>query len=311
MGQSETLNKKSIVLTGASGFIGKKLTKALIEAGYHVKGFSRSDRGSKSISGYSSVVWDTDSMNGWTQELENTYAVINLAGEPIASGRWSWTKRQRILQSRLKSITALGSAIQKASSPPTHFIQASAIGYYGTKPAMKTMENSHEGAGFLANVCSQVEGQTLKIPTEYTTRLRIGIVLDQQEGALSKMTAPMRFGFCGYPGTGRQYVSWIHIDDLVRAILHILETDQPQRVYNLTSPQPVTMKELLKLSARQRRISICTPIPAPLLGLVFGKQMAEETILASQHVLPGSLLSDGFRFVYPDCSAAIKDLFTV
>ncbi len=309
--ESEQTSSKCVVVTGATGLIGSRLCAALLDEGYHVKGFSRGGEAFTDVPGYFPVTWQTKNTDGWGHELEGVYAVINLAGEPIASGRWTRQKKERILRSRLQSIASLSDAIKESNSPPTRFIQASAIGFYGIDTALNTLEDDSPGTGFLAHVCQQLENLTNGVPVTHTTQLRTGIVLDRHQGALPKMTGPMRFGICGYPGSGKQYVSWIHIDDQISAILHILKRAEPQRVYNMTAPSPVTIRDLMREAAKHKPTLPCAPVPPFMMALAFGHTMARETVLASQHVLPGNLLSEGFHFSHPDCPSAIEELFRV
>jgi uncharacterized protein len=301
--------KHKVVITGISGLIGQRLAARLINHGYEVIGLSRRPKAHPELEnkGIRMAQWGSLGDTGWYDYLDGADALINLAGENIASGRWSHMRRDAILQSRIESVQLCKRAISTVSRKPQFFLQGSAIGYYGVSPG-KVAEEGPAGTGFLAAVCRQVEEAAIGIQGTRVVCLRTGIVLSSEAGALSKILAPMKWGIAGYPGNGQQYISWIHIDDLAEALLFLLTSGSRRTIYNLTSPHPVTMKQLVVLAAGIRRALLILPIPASVLAIAGGKQMVRETLLASQQIIPEALLSEGFAFRYPDPETALADL---
>jgi len=301
--------KQKVIITGITGLIGRRLAKHLISHGYEVIGLSRNPDIETDLKhhGVKMASWGGDGDTGWYDELNSSYALINLAGENIASGRWSRTRREAILHSRLESVQRCRRGIDAVSEKPELFFQGSAIGYYGLS-AGEVGEGGTSGTGFLADVCRQVESSAIQIQSTRVVCLRTGIVLSAVGGALPEMMAPMRWGIAGYPGSGKQYVSWIHIDDLADAILFLLTNSGSRPIYNLTSPSAVTMKHLVVALAGKRGAPVILPVPAGVLAIINGWQMVRETLLASQQIIPESLLADGFVFRYPEVEKALADL---
>ncbi len=304
--------KKRIVITGITGIIGRQTAGVLNAAGYEVYGLSRSPtRDVKGLHEQINVVqWGVDGDTSWHRVFEGAFAVINLAGENIASGRWSKRRKELVLQSRLDGIAMCRQAIDSVSEKPQLFVHGSAIGYYGIHPGLVPDENGMVGDGFLASVCREVEQAVHQTINTRIAILRTGIVLSAKAGALPAITAPMRFGIGGYPGNGKQFLSWIHVHDAANAILHLLDYNKEVPVWNLTAPESVTMKELVRLAAKLKNAKIVLPVPAPALYLLNGKQMVDETLLASQQVIPRALLDSGFNYSFPDLKSALTDCFS-
>jgi hypothetical protein len=259
------------------------------------------------------VNWDGKTAAGWTRELEGAAAVINLAGRSI-NCRFTEENRREILSSRVDSTRALVAAIGRAATPPPVFVQASGIGYYGASGERIVDETAPAGADFMAEVCQQWEAALQEFPIAATRKviLRIGIVLGRGEGALAVLERLTKAYLGGAAGRGRQFVSWIHIDDLVRMIATAMERDDLTGVFNATAPHPVTNAELMRELRRVLRRPWSPPVPAPLVR--FGAWlMGTEGDLALQsfRVSPKRLLDAGYTFEYPHLRDALRNLYGV
>jgi uncharacterized protein (TIGR01777 family) len=299
-----------VIITGATGFIGRALCKAL-HKDYEVIALSRdASRAAKSIGEMATVIeWDGRTTGSWFQQANGAFAIINLAGESIASGRWTESKKAGILHSRLDSARAVIDAIKQMDKKPTVVIQASAIGFYGSRQDEPLDEESTPGKGFLANVCRDVENSVEKIE-ELGVRcivIRTGVVLGRDGGAFVKLVKPFRFYLGGHLGNGRQWFSWIHLEDQIAAIKFLMENEHLKGVFNLTAPQPVTMKEFCKILGKVMHRPVWLNIPAFAARLAFG-EMADEMLLSGQKVLPKRLLNTGFDFKYTDVKKALIDI---
>jgi len=299
-----------VVITGATGFIGRALCKELCKD-YEVIALSRdSSRATKSIGDQAKVVeWDGRTTGSWFQQANGAFAIINLAGENIASGRWNESKKAGILHSRLDSARAVREAIKQMNKKPSVVIQASAIGYYGSRQNEQLDENSAPGKGFLANVCQRVESSVEKV-AEMGVRcivIRTGVVLGRDGGAFVKLAKPFRFFLGGHLGSGRQWFSWIHLQDEVGAIKFLMENEHIKGVFNLTAPEPVTMKKFCKILGKVLHRPSLLKVPGFAARLIFG-EMANEMLLSGQKVLPKRLLNTGFDFKYTDVKHALNDI---
>ena len=299
-----------VVITGATGFIGRALCKELCKD-YEVIALSRdSSRATKSIGDQAKVVeWDGRTTGSWFQQANGAFAIINLAGENIASGRWNESKKAGILHSRLDSARAVCEAIKQMNKKPSVVIQASAIGYYGSRQNEQLDENSAPGKGFLANVCQRVESSVEKV-AEMGVRcivIRTGVVLGRDGGAFVKLAKPFRFFLGGHLGSGRQWFSWIHLQDEVGAIKFLMENEHIKGVFNLTAPEPVTMKKFCKILGKVLHRPSLLKVPGFAARLIFG-EMANEMLLSGQKVLPKRLLNRGFDFKYTDVKHALNDI---
>jgi uncharacterized protein len=235
-------------------------------------------------------------------------AMIHLSGETVA-GRWIEARKRRIRDSRVVSTGNLASALAQAEKPPQTFICASAIGYYGNRGNEILTEESPCGEGFLAAVSREWEAAT-QVAADAgirTANLRIGIVLSRDGGALKQMLLPFRLGLGGRIGSGRQWFSWIHIDDLVAAVLHILQNAKLHGPVNMVAPNAVTNEEFTKTLARTLHRPVLFPVPAFVLRVAFG-EFAEEGLLASARAVPGKLSANGFTFHRPELRPALEEL---
>ncbi|WP_291327499.1 TIGR01777 family oxidoreductase [Desulfovibrio sp. UCD-KL4C] len=293
-----------VVITGGTGFIGRKLSRALVAKGYQVIALTRSTRVSD-ISGVRNVVWDGESSSGWEEFIDGATAVVNLAGENIASGRWSTAKKNRILHSRLAAGHAVTEGVTKAKNRPKVVVQASAIGFYGPRGAEPVTEETQSGDSFLAEVSKKWEASTAGIESYGIRRVivRTSMVLGCG-GALSKMIGPFKLGLGSYLGHGHQGVSWIHIDDEVWAIIYLIENKTCSGVYNLSSTHPVTSNKFTDTLGEVLGKRVFLRVPSVLLKLILG-QMAEEVLLTGQFVLPERLITAGFNFEHLDLKEAL------
>lgn len=301
-----------IIITGASGFIGSALSVAAIENNYEVFALTRNPKKKSDVidERVRMVGWDARTANGWLQQAEEADAIVNLAGENIGSGLWTNSKKRTILESRLHAGAAVNEAIRRARKKPRVLVQASAIGFYGSRGDEILDEFSTAGDGFLAEVVRKWEESTAEVTPQGVRRviMRNAIVLGKEGGMLSRLTLPFRLFLGGHPGTGKQWFSWIHIQDLVRAILFSIEIKNFSGIFNAAAPEPLPMKEFFKLLAKQLNRPSWLHIPSPLLKALMG-DMAEDTLLTSQRVMPHRLLEAGFKFSYPSAESALRHIF--
>lgn len=300
-----------IILTGGTGFIGAPLRERLLEEGHDVILLTRnpSHAGSQPSGKLKTVFWDGKNPGPWADKINGADAVINLAGEPIAAKRWSDAQKKRIQESRLDATRAVVSAIQKAAKKPHLLINASAVGYYGNVPEGEVTEDHPRGTDFLSETCSRWEeaARTAEPLGVRVVRLRIGIVLEKNGGALKKMLPPFRFFMGGPLGSGRQWFPWIHREDVIGVILFALKNQNLSGPVNLTAPQSVTMKEFCTTLGQVMHRPSWAPVPAIVLKLLLG-EMA-DLLLSGQKAVPKKLLEAGYSFQHPNLEEALKSLF--
>lgn len=289
-----------VAITGASGFVGRSLTAALKDPGHTPVAVSRSASGD--------LRWSTEDGFDPPDALSGVDAVVHLAGENIAGGRWNDERKDRIRSSRVQGTRRVVEGLRAADPRPKVLVSMSAVGYYGARGRAELDETSAPGDGFLADVCQAWEAEALaaeSLEGVRVVRLRLGTVLGDG-GALTKMLPAFKMGVGGRLGDGEQYMSWIHIRDVVRAIVYALEHDDCQGVYNLTAPEPATNAEFTRaLGAALHRPTVL-PVPKFALKVAFG-EMAEHLLLTGQRVFPRRLLEAGFTFEHPDLQAALTD----
>ena len=300
-----------VLITGASGFIGRALIRELMEHGYEVVAVTRNaaENQGRFPEGVQAVEWDGRTAAGWGGHVDGAFAVVNLAGDNLAQGRWTRSKKGRILASRTLAGVAIVDAVRQARTKPRVVVQASAVGYYGATGDAEVDEASPSGTGFLAGVVGQWERSTRDIEALGVRRvvIRSGLVLGRSGGVWPKLTAPFRF-FAGGPlGNGRQWFSWVTLEDEVRAIRFLLEHESLAGAFDLTAPGPLRQGELCGLIGRALRRPCWIPAPAFLLKLLFGEK-ARETLLVSQRVFPRRLVAAGFEFRHPDAATAVAAL---
>jgi hypothetical protein len=303
----------NILIIGATGFIGRELTVELERAGHKVVAVSRNARKAREILGsrVEIVEWDGLSSASLGNHLTGIEAVVNLAGESIASGRWTSRRKKLITESRVNTGRLLTEAVMTSNTSPSVLIQGSAIGIYGTHVDVPGDESQPEGTGFMAELVKAWESSVAPAGNKIARMvfIRNGLVLGNGGGLMEKMLLPFRF-FCGTVlGSGRQWMSWIHIHDVVRAIRFLIENTNCSGTYNLTAPNPVRMKDFIASMAEILRKPVLLKLPGFVLKASLGK-MAEETVLSSQNIYPGKLLRQGFIFEYPHLPEALKNLLT-
>ncbi|HCY00994.1 MAG TPA: TIGR01777 family protein, partial [Bacteroidales bacterium] len=243
------------------------------------------------------------------REIEKSDVVINLTGEDIASKPWTRRRRMQLIRSRLGTTRALAKACHYAEKKPKVFIQGSAIGFYPLVEGKKFTEKDEPGTNFLARLTTEWE-QIAKLEVPKEVRLvvvRTGIVLSAKGGMLPKLLKPIRLFVGGWFGTGEQTLSWIHITDEVRAIIYLMNDSGAKGYFNLTSPNPVSQKTLVKTAGKTIKRPTWIPIPSFAVKLLLG-QMADEVLLKGSHVAPTRLAKRGFEFTYPNIDLALASL---
>jgi uncharacterized protein (TIGR01777 family) len=291
-----------VLMSGASGLIGSALAPRLESRGYELYRLVRRPPDDSREREYHPDRPIAPSV------LSGIDVVIHLAGEGIA-GRWTPAKKIRIRDSRVVSTHNLATALILAERRPKVFLSASAIGFYGDRGNEILTETASPGDGFLAEVCQQWEEATYPIRQAgvRTVNLRIGVVLAPNGGALKAMLLPFRLGLGGKVGGGRQWWSWIHIWDLVAAVVHVLECQNLSGPVNITAPQPAMNREFTRTLAKIVKRPALLPIPRFLAQAVLG-EFAREGLLASARVMPKKLLETGFEFRFPELAGAVKDI---
>jgi hypothetical protein len=304
-------NRRLIIISGGTGFIGRALASELTESGYAVAVLTRDPQRASALFGNRArpVGWDGRTSNGWLKLASGAFGIVNLAGENIGAGRWTAERKQKISRSRVDAGRAIMDAVEKSPEKPRSLIQASAVGYYGPRADEELDESASSGKGFLADLTRTWEDSTVGAADLGVRRavVRSGLVMDGDGGVLPRFLGQFKLLAGGPLGSGRQWISWIHRRDEVEAIRFLLEREDLDGVFNLTAPAPRTMKEFARTLGRVLKRPAWVPVPAFLLRLLFG-QMAEETLLSGQRVLPRALLKAGFRFSYPELGKALSDI---
>jgi uncharacterized protein (TIGR01777 family) len=294
----------NVLISGASGLVGSALIPALVARGDRVIRLVRHPvaPGAPEIEWHPGASLDPEILEGFD-------AVIHLAGENIF-GRWTAAKKKAIYNSRVGGAQTLSDAIAGCQRAPHIFVCASAIGYYGSRADESLDENSSSGVGFLAEVAREWEGATATARRAgvRVVNLRFGVVLSPQGGALAKMLPPFRFGLGGRMGSGKQWLSWISIEDVVAAILFSIDNERVRGPVNLVAPAPVTNADFTKTLARVLHRPAVFPVPMLIPRLVFGEEMTEETFFASQRVFPTKLVAGGYNFHHPELEGALRSL---
>ena len=299
-----------VAITGATGFVGSRLVQKLQKQGHQPLILTRNREAALKAFPTMEVVTYTPTESGsWQDVIAGCDALVHLAGEPIAQNRWTPKQKEEILNSRKLSTQKIVEAISKANPKPTVLVNASAIGYYGTSETATFDETSPSGNDFLAEVCQawEAEAQKVKEAGVRLVILRLGIVLGDG-GALAKMIPPFQL-FAGGPiGTGRQWFSWIHRDDLVNLILEALTRSDLEGVLNATAPNPVRMSELCQTLGETLNRPSWLPVPGFALEALLGE--GSKLVLEGQQVLPKRTTSYGFKYQYPAVKEALAEILT-
>jgi uncharacterized protein (TIGR01777 family) len=299
-----------VLVSGSHGLIGSELVARLRSSGHEpvrlVRGVQRD------LARPAEARWDIEAGTIDPGALDGMDAVVNLAGVGIAAHRWSPDHKRRVRSSRIDGTRLLAEAVAAAEPKPSVLVNASAIGYYGDRGDEELTEESGPGPGFLADLCRQWEAATggAEAAGVRVVHLRSGIVLSPNGGALAKQLPLFRLGLGGRLGSGRQWTSWISLDDEVGAILHALggHHGEMRGPLNATAPHPVTNAEFTRVLARVLRRPAVARAPGAALSAVMGAEMAKEMLLAGQRVLPCKLDATGYRFHHSELEPALRDL---
>ncbi len=302
---SESLTGERVIVTGATGLVGTPLCAALEQAGATViRGTRRPPRDAAR-----EMYWNAEKGEIDAAKLEGAAAVVHLAGENIAGRRWTDAFKRELRDSRVKGTQLIAEAFARATDKPRALVCASAIGYYGNRGENIMTESSPPGDDFLAEVCREWEAacQPARDAGVRVVNARIGVILSPQGGALAKMLTPFKLCVGGKVGSGRQFMSWIALDDVVEALRFLVVTPSVSGPVNLTAPNPATNAEFAKTLGRVLGRPTIFPMPAFAARLAFG-EMADALLLSSTRVSPRALEGVGFRFRHPELEAALQHL---
>ena len=299
----------NILISGGSGFIGSALTRSLLADGHKIWVLTRNPARTHLPKGVQPVRWDGRTSQGWIGVFSQMDAVVNLAGETV--GKWPWTSSHKklIRDSRVDAGLAIADAFQKVDKKPAVFIQASGVGYYGPCGAETVAEDSPAGNDFMATVASGWEASTRVVDSLGVRRviIRTSLVLNARQGVLPLMALPVRFGAGGPLGSGKQGVSWIHLEDEIRAIRYLLENDKARGAFNLSAPNPLPNADFIRTLAQALSRPYWLPAPAFLLKMALGEM--SSLLLDGQFVIPQRLVNLGFVFRFETAREAFHNLF--
>ena len=297
----------NILITGGTGFIGSALSRELVNSGHKVIIASRRKSPPK-LENIEIVRWDIQTPLS-SEIMSGIDAVINLAGESLISGRWTKKRKERIMSSRVNTTRLLVESMKNANPKPKVLISVSAVGYYGPHGDEYVTEDFPPASDFLAEVCKAWEKEALKAQ-ELGVRVvitRFGVVLESDGGALSKMAIPFKFFLGGHLGSGQQWFSWVHREDIIGFMKYALENESVSGHFNLTSPQPVTNKEFCSALGKALNRPSWFHVPAFMIKLTLGE--VGKVLLTGQRVLPEKALKAGYQFKYPEINEALRAIF--
>jgi len=298
----------NVLIFGGTGFVGRNLTKELLENGYQVYIATRNPQKTANRSGNEIQVleWDNLSPISSIKKLEQIDVVINLAGESIGNRRWTNSVKEEIIASRIRTTDAIVTAINNGTIQPRVLINASAVGYYGPREDEEITEFEEVGQDFLAQVCRDWENEAYKVQSNFTrvVTIRIGVVLGK-EGALNRMAMPFKFYIGGPLGKGNQWLSWIHIQDLSSMVRFIIEHQELTGPINAVTPNPVRMRDFSKILGKVLNRPSWLPVPEILLKIALG-QMA-EMLLHGQRAVPMKILNANFEYRFSNLKAALEN----
>ncbi|MEM8530654.1 MAG: TIGR01777 family oxidoreductase [Chloroflexota bacterium] len=306
-------DQRRVVVTGATGLIGRALCKKLREHGYDVVVFSRSpDKARQAVPGATEyVAWQAAETGDWAKAIDGAYAVISLAGASIAGQRWNEAYKQELYDSRIVATRGLVKAMEQAQSKPEVFVSGSAVGYYGWSDDTPLDEDAAPGKDFLAQLCVDWEREAAAAEQLgiRTSMIRTGIVLDKDEGALSQLLLPFKMFVGGPVLPGTQWLSWIHLVDQVGIIMLALEDERVRGAINATAPAPQTNRDFSATLANVMGRPSWLPIPGFGLQLLFG-EMADALLINGQRVLPHKADEYGYQFTYPNLEPALQEILS-
>lgn len=296
----------NIVIAGGTGLIGRRLLARATGEGHVVTVLTREVPLNTGSVRY--MVWNGRDPSNWTRVVEEADAVVNLSGASIGDGRWTARRKQLIRSSRVEATRAIVDALRRSRDRPRVLVNASAVGYYGHVDEGIVAETAPPGSDFLAGVCREWEEEARR-GEEAGARvlmMRSGVVLDPEGGVLAKLALPYRFFVGGPPGTGRQWLPWIHHDDMVGAILHAITTPSLDGPVNITSPQAVRMREFCNILGSVLRRPSWAPVPAFALKLVLGEMSG--IVLTGQQAMPDKLIASGYRHRFAGLEEALREV---
>ena len=295
----------NILISGSTGMIGTALIEALKKQNHRVTRLVRSPQQSSEPT----VQWNPASGTLNAKDVEGFDAVVHLAGESIAASRWTEAQKARIRDSRVQGTALLSETLAKLAKPPKALVCASAIGYYGNRGDEILREDSQIGTGFLAEVCQQWENAAdpAKQKGIRVVHLRIGVVMSPKGGALAKMLLPFKMGAGGIVGNGKQYWSWVSLDDVIGAFLYALQNENLSGAVNAVAPRAVTNAEFTKTLGKVLSRPTIFPLPGFAARLVLG-EMADDLLLSSARIEPTRLLASGYQFKHLDLEGALREL---
>jgi uncharacterized protein (TIGR01777 family) len=296
-----------VIVTGSTGLVGRALVRSLLAEGHEVTRLVRGDAQGFRAPGTSAVHWDPARGEIDARALEGHDAAVHLAGEPIAEGRWDEAKKRRVLESRAQGTRLLAEALAGLSAKPGVLVSASAVGFYGNRGDELLREESASGEDFVSEVCREWEKGTLAASRAgiRVVHLRIGLVLSAEGGSLPRMLTPFKLGLGGRLGSGRQYVSWITLEDVIGVIRHALADERLHGPVNTVAPGAVTNAELTKAIGRALGRPTFMFVPAFAARLAFG-EIADELLLSSTRADPARLRETGYEFRHPEIEGALR-----
>jgi uncharacterized protein len=297
--------RQSILITGGTGFIGTRLSEALADAGHAVTVLTRDPRKGRKFRGRVTLIENLQTLGRDTP----FDAIVNLAGEPVAEGRWTAARKRRILESRLTTTEAVVRFIAKAKKKPAVLVSASAVSIYGTDPEASFTEESEGAPSFGHDVCAEWEHAAREAERHgvRVVMLRVGLVLGASGGMLARLLLPFECGLGGPMGGGKQWMSWIHLDDIVGLILHAIAMETVQGPMNGTAPEPVRNEDFARGLGHALRRPALLRVPGFVLRLAFG-ELADHLMLRGQRVLPKQAEETGYQFLYPTLSEALREI---
>jgi uncharacterized protein (TIGR01777 family) len=298
-----------ILITGATGLIGRALCRVLLSEGHRLVVLSRNPAGATRLAAAGVFAWQPEQAEPPVEAFDGVEAVIHLAGENVAA-RWTAERKRRIRDSRVSGTRNLVAGMRRATKPPRILLSASAVGFYGDRGAEVLTEASPRGTGFLSEVCEEWEAAARQAQTlgARVVTLRTGVALSREGGALKTMLPAFQFGVGGKLGNGRHWFPWIHLADIVGLFRHALLNEALSGPVNGTAPNPVTNEEFTKELAAVLHRPALFPVPKLALELLFGEMAG--VMLASLRVLPEAALNAGYQFQFPALRPALEDLFS-
>ena len=296
--------QEKVLVTGASGFIGQRLVKFLLDRDFQVIALTRQ---ANRVAKHPNMKWIQHFDEIQTHQIDY---VVNLAGESIGDGRWTDARKKQLIQSRVETTQQLYRYLQKNKMKPKRIISGSAIGFYGIDPsefwAKSCNEHSEPQAIFMSELCQQWEQEALKDAEQDTRIIRLGIVFGQGGGILPKMLLPIKLNLIGKIGSGKQPITWVHIDDVIQAIYFLFKTTSTDKIYNVVAPDHISQAEFANITALTLKRKPFLSLPAWVMRLMMGEQ--SQLVLNGQYVKPNALMEAGFKFKYSDYKLALKNI---